>query len=66
MFAFKVWKRGDFYEGFHLMKFQKVGTKSLISDFSELPVKKLFSNISWTTWPKELMEPILDRKFKAP
>ena len=24
-----------------------------------------FSNISWTTWLKELMEPILDRKFKA-
>ena len=46
--------------------FQKVGTKSPISEFSKLLFKQLFSIISWTAWPKELMDPILDGKFKAP
>ena len=35
----KFEKEVIFYEGFHNMKFQKMGTKSLISDFSKLPVK---------------------------
>ena len=37
IFAFKVRKRGDsFRKIFPFMKFQKVGTKSLISEFSKL------------------------------
>ena len=29
----------------------------------KIAFKWLFSNISWTAWLKELMEPILDRKI---
>ena len=40
IFAFKVKKRGDFFlVDSPLMKCQKVGTKSLISEFSKLLFK---------------------------
>ena len=47
------------------MKFQKVETKSNFWVF-KIASKLLFSNISRTASLKDLMEPILDRKFKTP
>ena len=44
--AFKVRNRVFFKENFPLTKFQKVGTKSQISEFSELVFQWLFCNIS--------------------
>ena len=64
--AFKVRKpEYSFKENFPLMKFQKVGTKSLISEFSELVFEWLFCNISWIGWPKSIIDPIMESKFQA-
>ena len=68
---FKVWKRarGDLFsqEDFPLMKFQKVRTKSTISNFQNCFLNSYLAISLWTTWlSRELMELVLDRKFKAP
>ena len=49
------------------MKFQKVRTKSTISNFQNCFLNSYLAISLWTTWLlRELMELVLDRKFKAP